>query len=126
VSKSTCVWAADSEEGRGEAMEVLQSRAEEGRVKCRWTSSPLRRARRRGTSRAWPTGMRPATAEHAAGHCSRILLRLGRAGVNTPVGQTVVVVGGGGTLDPATSDEALWSGPDASDAIEEWQVMQYQ
>ena len=40
--------------------------------------------------------MRPATAEHAAGDCSRILLRLGRASVNTPVGQTVVVVGGGG------------------------------
>ena len=100
-------------------MKVLQSRAEE-RVKCRWTSSSTATCPpSEGTSRAWPTGMRPATAEHAAGHCSRILLRLGRASVNTPVGQTVVVVGGGGTLDPATSDKPSLGGPDASDAIEE-------
>jgi hypothetical protein len=99
-------------------MKVLQSRAE-GQVKCRWTSSSTATCPpSEGTSRAWPTGMRPATAEHAAGHCSRILLRLGRASVNTPVGQTVVV-GGGGTLDPATSDKPSLGGPDASDAIEE-------
>lgn len=42
--------------------------------------------------------------------------------MNTPVGQTVVVVGGGGTLDPATSDKPSWGGPDASDAIEERQA----